>query len=44
MRALAEHLGRSAEDADRWALAGLLHDLDYAETADDPSRPRPRDR
>lgn len=38
MRALAERQGRSVEDADRWALAGLLHDLDYAETADDPSR------
>ncbi len=38
MRALAEHLGADAADADRWALAGLLHDLDYAETADDPAR------
>jgi putative nucleotidyltransferase with HDIG domain len=38
MRALAEHLGLATADADRWALAGLLHDLDYAETADDPSR------
>jgi putative nucleotidyltransferase with HDIG domain len=38
MRALAERLGASAQDADRWALAGLLHDLDYAETADDPDR------
>jgi putative nucleotidyltransferase with HDIG domain len=36
MRALAERLGVSADDADRWALTGLLHDLDYAETADDP--------
>jgi uncharacterized protein len=34
MRDLAEHLG---EDADRWALAGLLHDIDYDETGDDPS-------
>ena len=38
MRALAEHRRLSAGDADRWALAGLLHDLDYAETADDPDR------
>jgi uncharacterized protein len=38
MRALAERLGLDEADADRWALAGLLHDLDYAETADDPAR------
>jgi uncharacterized protein len=38
MRALAEHLGLSASDVDRWALTGLLHDLDYAETAEDPER------
>jgi uncharacterized protein len=38
MRALAERLGESADDVERWALAGLLHDLDYAETADDPAR------
>ncbi len=36
MAALAERLGLSADDTERWALAGLLHDLDYAETADDP--------
>ncbi len=38
MRALAERLGLDADTAARWALAGLLHDLDYAETADDPAR------
>jgi len=38
MRALAERLGLSQSDADRWALTGLLHDLDYAETADDPQQ------
>ncbi len=34
MRGLAEHLD---EDADRWALAGLVHDIDYDATSDDPS-------
>jgi putative nucleotidyltransferase with HDIG domain len=38
MEALARRLGQSEEDVDRWALAGLLHDLDYAETGEDPSR------
>lgn len=32
MAALAEHLGG---DRERWALAGLLHDLDVEETAED---------
>jgi len=35
MRKLAKHFG---EDDDKWALAGLLHDIDYEETADDPER------
>lgn len=35
MRGLARKLG---QDAESWALAGLVHDLDYDETADDPSR------
>lgn len=35
MRRLAEHLG---EDADRWALAGLFHDLDMELTHDDLSK------
>ncbi len=38
MAALAQRLGCSDADVERWALAGLLHDLDYAETADDPAR------
>lgn len=33
MRALAPRFG---EDPDRWALAGLVHDLDYEETKDHP--------
>ncbi|MCX8035832.1 MAG: HDIG domain-containing protein [Candidatus Sumerlaeia bacterium] len=35
MRALAERFG---ENADRWELAGLLHDLDFEETKDNPNR------
>ena len=35
MRRLAEHLG---EDEEKWALAGLLHDLDFDETKDKPER------
>jgi len=35
MRALAEHLG---QDPERWALAGLLHDIDYETTAQTPER------
>lgn len=38
MGALARRLGCSDSDVERWELAGLLHDLDYAETADDPAR------
>jgi putative nucleotidyltransferase with HDIG domain len=35
MRALARHFG---EDEDAWGLAGLWHDLDYDQTADDFDR------
>jgi uncharacterized protein len=35
MTGLAEKLG---EDVETWALAGLLHDLDYEQTVDDPDR------
>ncbi len=38
MEALARHLGKSEDEVARWGLAGLLHDLDYAETAEDPER------
>lgn len=38
MEALARHFGLEAADVERWALAGLLHDLDYAETAEDFER------
>lgn len=38
MEALAERLELDEGDVERWALAGLLHDLDYAETAEDPER------
>jgi putative nucleotidyltransferase with HDIG domain len=33
MRGLAKKLG---QDEDKWALTGLLHDIDYEQTADDP--------
>jgi len=35
MRRLAE---RFNEDPDKWELTGLLHDLDYQKTQDDPNR------
>lgn len=35
MRALAEKFG---EPSDKWALAGLLHDIDYEETKDNPEK------
>ncbi len=34
MRALAAHFG---EDVELWGLAGLLHDIDYDVTKDDPA-------
>lgn len=38
MLALAERCGVSEDERASWGLAGLLHDLDYAETSDDPER------
>jgi uncharacterized protein len=38
MGALARRFALSDDDVARWELAGLLHDLDYAETAQDPAR------
>ncbi len=35
MRRLARHFG---EDEERWGAAGLLHDIDYEDTKDDPAR------
>ena len=35
MKALARRL---EQDVDKWSLAGLLHDLDYDETVNDPER------
>lgn len=35
MRKLAGHFG---EDIEVWGLSGLLHDIDYEKTADDPAR------
>jgi len=33
LKNLASHFG---EDEEKWSLAGLLHDIDYEETKDDP--------
>ena len=38
MGALARRLELDGADVERWELAGLLHDVDYAETAEDPDR------
>jgi putative nucleotidyltransferase with HDIG domain len=35
MRELARHFG---QDEELWGIAGLLHDIDYEETKDDPAR------
>ncbi|MBA4370352.1 MAG: phosphohydrolase [Coriobacteriaceae bacterium] len=38
MEALARDFGLDEAETARWGLAGLLHDLDYAETAEDFER------
>ncbi len=38
MEGLARHFGLSDADVARWGRTGLLHDLDYAQTAEDPAR------
>ncbi len=35
MRKLADRLG---QDSEKWGLAGLLHDIDYEQTKDEPKR------
>ena len=35
MKDLARHFG---EDEEKWALSGILHDIDYEKTKDDPSQ------
>jgi predicted hydrolase (HD superfamily) len=37
MTALAGHFAKSAEETERWAVLGIVHDLDYAETESDPA-------
>jgi putative nucleotidyltransferase with HDIG domain len=38
MGALARRFGLCDDEVEGWELAGLLHDLDYAETGEDPAR------
>jgi len=35
MRVLARHFG---QDEEKWSMAGLLHDIDYEKTKDDPTQ------
>ena len=42
MRSIAEELnkraGRGENDVEKWAVTGLVHDIDYAETENDPGK------
>ncbi len=38
MRSIARYLGKDEEEEAVWAAAGLLHDIDYPETAQNPAQ------
>lgn len=37
MRGLAKHFGKDDETVEKWGIIGLLHDLDWDETKDNPA-------